>query len=79
MEETLNTLQEVINEGKDINNLVWEIIKYIKDILLYKSTGKTEIYNQEEIENIKKISDKISKQELINLICELSEIENMET
>jgi DNA polymerase-3 subunit gamma/tau len=76
VEETLNTLQEVINEGKDINNLVWEIIKYIKDILLYKSTGKTEIYNQEEIENIKKISDKISKQELINLICELSEIEN---
>ena len=76
VEETLNTLQEVINEGKDINNLVWEIIKYIKDILLYKSTKKTEIYNQEEIENIKKISDKISKQELINLICELSEIEN---
>ena len=76
VERTLNNLQEVIEDGKDINNLVWEIIKYIKDILLYKSTGKTELYNDEEIEKMKNISDKTSKLDLINLICELSEIEN---
>lgn len=76
VEGTLNNLQEVIEDGKDINNLVWEIIKYIKDVLLYKSTGKTELYNDEEIEKIKNISDKTSKLDLINLICELSEIEN---
>lgn len=76
IEESLNILQEILDDGKDINNLVWEIIKYIKDILLYKSTGKTEMYNNAEIENIKLIADKISKQELIKLICDLSEIEN---
>ena len=76
VEESLNSLQKVIDDGKDINNLIWEIIKYIKDILLYKSTSKTEMYSGEEIEKIKKISEKISKQELINLICEFSEIEN---
>ena len=76
VEGTLNNLQEVIEDGKDINNLVWEIIKYIKDVLLYKSTGKTELYNEEEIEKIKNIADKTSKLDLINLICELSEIEN---
>ena len=76
VEGTLNNLQEVIEDGKDINNLVWEIIKYIKDVLLYKSTGKRELYNDEEIEKIKNISDKTSKLDLINLICELSEIEN---
>ena len=76
VEKTLNSLQEVIDEGKDINNLVWEIIKYVKDILLFKSTSKTELYNEEEIEKIKNIADKTSKQYLINLICELSEIEN---
>ena len=42
VEGALDNLQEVIKDGKDINNLVWEIIKYIKDVLLYKSTGKTE-------------------------------------
>ena len=76
VEKTLGNIQEVIEDGKDINNLIWEIIKYVKDILLYKTTGKTEMYSNEEIENIKKISDKVSKQELINLICELSQIEN---
>ena len=76
VEGTLNNLQEVIDDGKDINNLVLEIIKYIKDVLLYKSTGKRELYNDEEIEKIKIISDKTSKLDLINLICELSDIEN---
>ena len=76
VEKALNNNQKVIDEGKDINNLIWEIIKYFKDILLYKTTGKTEMYNNEEIENIKKISEQVSKQDLINLICELSEIEN---
>lgn len=76
VENTLNTLSEILNDGKDINNLLWEIIKYVKDVLLYKSTGKTEMYNNEEIESIKVISEKVSKQELIDLICKLSEIEN---
>ena len=76
VDASLQALQEVIDDGKDINNLVWEIIKYIKDVLLYKSTKKTEMYNDEEIEKIKLISEKISKQELIELICNLSEIEN---
>lgn len=76
VEGVLNNLQEVIKDGKDINNLVWEIIKYIKDVLLYKSTGKSELYNEEEIEKIKNIADKTLKLDLINLICELSEIEN---
>ena len=76
VEKTLNNLEEVIEDGKDINNLVWEIIKYIKDILLYKSTGKTELYNDEEIQKIKDIAERVSKLDLINLICELSEIEN---
>ena len=75
-EEALNTLQEIIDDGKDIGNLIWEIIKYIKDILLYKSTSKTEMYNNEEIEAIKSIAEKVSKQQLIDLICEFSEIEN---
>lgn len=75
-EEALNTLQEIIDDGKDIGNLIWEIIKYIKDILLFKATSKTEMYNKEEIEAIKTISDKTTKQQLINFICEFSEIEN---
>ena len=69
-------LKNILDDGKDINNLIWEVIKYVKDILLYKSTGKTELYSLDEIENIKLLSEKMTKQELIDLICELSKIEN---
>ena len=73
---TLNTIDDVLNQGKDLENMTWEIVKYIKDILLFKSTGKTETYTEEEIKDIKSISEKISKEDLMNLICFLSEIQN---
>jgi DNA polymerase-3 subunit gamma/tau len=73
---TLEVIENILKEGKDLGNMLWEIMKYVKDILLFKSTGKTETYSQEEIEDIKNIANKISKEELINLICNLSELEN---
>ena len=76
VEKALEVTENILKVGNDINNLVWEMIKYVKDILLYKSTGKMEIYNKEETEGIERIADKTSKQELIDLICDLSEIEN---
>ena len=76
VEKALEVIENILEVGNDINNLVWEMIKYVKDVLLYKSTDKMEIYNKEETEDIKRISEKVSKQELIDLICNLSEIEN---
>ncbi len=35
VEETLKNVDIVLNEGKDINSLLWEMIKYMKDILVY--------------------------------------------
>ena len=72
----LNVTQEIINEGKDLYNFLWEMIKYVKDILLYKSKGKLELYNKEEISKIGELSQSTSKEELYYLIKELSEIEN---
>jgi len=76
IEEVLETLNEILNEGKDINNILWEIIKYIKDILVYKTTKKIELYSEAEIVEINKIAEKVSKEELINVIYNLSDLEN---
>ena len=76
VDSSLKVVEEVLKEGKDLNNLLWEIIKYVKDILLYKSTGSIQTYTKEEIEDISILSEKISKEDLINLICNLSELEN---
>lgn len=76
IDKALNSMDDVLNQGKDLNNFLWEIIKYIKDILIYKSSGRAGLYNEEEINNIKTISEKLTKDRLVNLVYELSNLEN---
>ena len=76
IEKVLSTLDNVINEGKDVVNLTWELIKYTKDLLVYKTTSKIELYSEEEISKLKELSEKTSKDRLLNLIYELSELQN---
>ena len=75
-EKALITTEEVINDGKDLYNFLWEIIKYIRDILIYKVNGKLNLYNEEELTKVKVISEKAEKEELFNIISKLSELEN---
>ena len=75
-EESLNVIDEVIQEGKDLGNLLWEIIKYNKDILVYKTSKKTSIYSEEEIKQIEELSNKVQKERLLSIIYELSNLEN---
>lgn len=76
VDETLENIDTVIADGKDLNNLIWEIIKYVKDILVFKSSGKLTLYNENELEKIKEISEKTSKERLLNIIYSLSELAN---
>lgn len=69
-------MNEVLNEGKDLGNFLWEMIKHTKDILMYKVSKKNEIYSEDEIKQISEVSEKVSKEELINIIYKLSELEN---
>ncbi len=74
--EAMETITKVLDEGKDLNNLLWEIIKYIKDILMIKTNQKLAIYNEKDLEDLKKLSEEITKERAIHLISELSGLEN---
>ena len=76
IDKAIASMDEILNQGKDLNNFLWEIIKYVKDVLIYKSSGKAELYNEDEVANIKALSDKVTKEKLVNLIYELSNLEN---
>ena len=76
VEDVLKTVEEVNNEGKDLQNLLWELIKYAKDILVFKTCGKLEIYNEEELKQINALSKQISKERLLQIIYTLSQLEN---
>jgi len=76
IDEAMESITKVLDEGKDLNNLLWEIIKYIKDILMVKTNQKLTIYKDSDFENLKQLSEKVSKERAINLINELSKLEN---
>lgn len=74
--EALQTIDEVVNEGKDIQNFLWEIIKYVKDILIYKSSKSLSIYSESEIANIEKLANEVTKEKLLQMVYTLSNLEN---
>ena len=75
-ENVLKITNDIINQGKDVDNFLWEIIKYIKDILVFKSSKSLDIYNKEEKEQISKLAEVVSKERLLQLIYDLSELAN---
>ena len=75
-EGSLQVTEEIITEGKDIVNLLWEVIKYVKDLLIYKIRGDIEIYSEEEKSSMKELVAEVSTERLIKIINELSELEN---
>ena len=76
VENVLKMTEIILEEGKDINNIVWEIIKYVKDLLLYKTTNKLSMYNKEQLNKIRQLINKFSKDRLMNIIYDLSKLEN---
>ena len=75
-EDAVSSIEDVIKEGKDLQNLLWEMIKYIRDILVYKTSKNTSIYSEEEIKQIEELADKTDKDRLLSIIYELSNLEN---
>lgn len=69
--------EKVINDGKDTNNIIWEMVKLTRDLMLLKTTGNiSSIYNQQEIEIMKELISKVDTDRLLKIIYKLSELEN---
>ncbi len=76
IEEAIQVVNQVIDEGKEINHFLWETIKYIKDLLLLKTGVDAVLYNEEEKKQMQSIITEVSKERLLKLIYALSELEN---
>jgi DNA polymerase-3 subunit gamma/tau len=74
--KALSVIKEISETGKDLNNFLWETIKYFKDILVYKATGKIDLYTKEEQDKIAELSKLDSEDRVFNIIYSLSELEN---
>ena len=74
--EALEVIDEIIKQGKDLYNFLWEILKYIKDILVFSVSKNLSIYSSSELKSIEELSNLISKNEILNIIYDLSDLEN---
>ena len=74
--KALTAVDDVVNDGKDLYNFLWEVIKYFKDILVYKTTNSLALYSEKEIEEIKKLADITEEERLLRVIYQLSDLEN---
>lgn len=75
-EKALEVIEEILEQGKELQNFLWEIIKYVKDILVFKANKKLTIYSEEEINKIKELEKVLDKDRLLSIIYELSNLEN---
>ena len=73
--EALKAVDDVIEDGKDLYNFLWEVIKYFKDILVYKTTNNLNLYSESEIVEIKRLADITEEERLLDIIYQLSELE----
>ena len=73
-EEALSIIDEVLKDGKDLQNLLWELIKYVKDILVYKTSKNLSLYSKEELNSIEELASEVEKDRLLNIIYELSNL-----
>ena len=80
-EYDVNKCLEISNiimlEGKDLTNFLWEIIKYIRDIMILKATeNSSNIYSEDDKKLMQDLAKKASKDRLLKIIYALSDLEN---
>ena len=69
--------EKIIEDGKDVNNIIWEMIKFVRDMMLLKTTNQiSNIYNDQEKEQINSLIKQVETERLLNIIYKLSELEN---
>ncbi len=72
----LEVIDQILKEGKDLYNFLWEVIKYFKDILVFKATQKLDIYSGSEKQAISELASKVSQEKILDIIYSLSDLEN---
>ena len=74
---SLEISNKIILEGKDLINFLWEIIKYIRDIMILKTTeNSSNIYSEDDKNLMQDLTKNVSKDRLLQIIYTLSDLEN---
>lgn len=76
VEKILDLTEKIINQGKDLEFYTWELIKFIRDVVVLNVTGNQNLYGEEETKKMKELASYSDKTTLLSLIPALSELQN---
>lgn len=76
IEGILTLTEKIINGGKDLEFYTWELIKFIRDMVILNATKEKGVYSDEEIEKMNNLIKISNSNELLSFIPILSELQN---
>ena len=74
--EVLEISEELINSGKDLEVFTWELIKFIRDLLMLHISNDLVVYKDEDKVRMQELVKVTSKERLLALITEVSTLQN---
>ena len=74
--EVLEISEELINSGKDLDVFTWEVIKFIRDLLMLQISNDLVVYKEEDKVRMQELTKITSKERLLTLITEISTLQN---
>lgn len=75
-EEMLLTLDKVIEEGRDIRQITYELAKVFMDILMLYTCNNIDVYTVIEKEKLESLKEKLSVDRIYNCIIKLNELDS---
>ncbi len=75
-EKVLLEAEKVINEGKDLDVFSWELVKFIRDLVMVQISDNLVLYKDEEKSKMLELVKVTTKERLLSLISELSKLQS---
>ncbi len=75
-EKALMESEKVINAGKDLDVFIWELVKFVRDLVMLQVSTDLVIYKDEELAKMQDLLKKANKDKLLELIAELSKLQS---
>lgn len=75
-EKVLLEAEKVIGEGKDLDVFAWELVKFIRDLVMVQISDNLVLYKDEEKAKMLELVKVTTKEKLLSLISELSKLQS---
>ncbi|MBQ9279503.1 MAG: DNA polymerase III subunit gamma/tau [Clostridia bacterium] len=74
--QVLESAEKIINEGKDLEIFTWELIKFMRDLIMLQISDNLVLYKEDEKVRMRELLKFTDKERLLRLITDLSSLQS---